>query len=439
MSIRQEFHDVLRRNRDREPVGVVSVCSAHPMVLDATLRRTAELGGFALIEATCNQVNQEGGYSGLTPAAFRDRVWRIADHVGLARESVLLGGDHLGPNPWRDEPAANALDKACTMVAAYAEAGFVKLHLDPSMACAGESAPLDPELIAERAATLCGVAEAAARNAGLAAPLYVIGAEVPVPGGGTDDLGIPELTPAEDVRKTLDVHRAAFRALRLQDAVDRVVGLVVQPGVEFGATEIAAYRPEMGRKLSEAVEAIDDIVFEAHSTDYQTQAALEALVAGHFAILKVGPELTFAMREAIFALDSIDAEMSPADRRAGVRNTVERAMLDNPRWWQGYFGRDPTAQRLGRLYSFSDRVRYYWTDPAVAAAVDTLMRNLRSKPLIPTLVSQFMPTQYAALREGHLSVDPGDLIRHRIDEVLDRYAQASGTHMHGLRQVVALD
>ncbi len=71
------------------PFGITPVCSAHPLVID---------GAPALIEATCNQVNQEGGYTGMTPAAFRDFVFAIADRVGFARDRVLLGGDHLGPN-----------------------------------------------------------------------------------------------------------------------------------------------------------------------------------------------------------------------------------------------------------------------------------------------------------------------------------------------------
>ena len=65
-----------------------------------------------LIEATCNQVNQDGGYTGMTPADFRAFVEGIADRVGFARERLILGGDHLGPNPWRSLPAAEALDRA---------------------------------------------------------------------------------------------------------------------------------------------------------------------------------------------------------------------------------------------------------------------------------------------------------------------------------------
>jgi D-tagatose-1,6-bisphosphate aldolase subunit GatZ/KbaZ len=85
------------------------------------------------------------------------------------------------------------------------------------------------------------------------------------------------------------------------------------------------------------VEGIDSLVFEAHSTDYQTPQALQQLVRDHFAILKVGPALTFAMREALFALAAIEEELLPAHKRSGLRNVMENVMLDRPDFWQSHY------------------------------------------------------------------------------------------------------
>jgi tagatose-1,6-bisphosphate aldolase non-catalytic subunit AgaZ/GatZ len=87
------------------PRGITSVCSAHPVVLRAALRHGAQPGRTVLIEATCNQVNHRGGYTGMVPADFAALVARIAAEEGCPMEQVILGGDHLGPNPWRDQPA----------------------------------------------------------------------------------------------------------------------------------------------------------------------------------------------------------------------------------------------------------------------------------------------------------------------------------------------
>ena len=72
------------------------------------------------------------------------------------------------------------------------------------------------------------------------------------------------------------------------------------------------------------------MVYEAHSTDYQTRDALRALVKDHFAILKVGPGLTFAMREALWALDAIDQELTPEHQQAHLRDTVLERMREQP-------------------------------------------------------------------------------------------------------------
>jgi D-tagatose-bisphosphate aldolase class II non-catalytic subunit len=161
--------------RSGAPRGLTSVCSAHPIVLRAALRGGRESGSTVLIEATCNQVNHRGGYTGMTPADFADLVRRLAKEEGCPDDLIVLGGDHLGPNPWRDRPADEALAEAEQMVAAYVEAGFRKIHLDASMGCAGEPLALDDEATAERAARLAAVSEAIVEESSSDRPRYVVG------------------------------------------------------------------------------------------------------------------------------------------------------------------------------------------------------------------------------------------------------------------------
>ncbi len=123
-------------------MGLYSVCSAHPLVLEAALRRAQRHSGYALIEATSNQVNQDGGYTGMRPAEFVQFVRSIATRVDLPHERVLLGGDHLGPNCWQHLSAEQALLRSERLVEEYVAAGFRKIHLDCSMACADDPVPL---------------------------------------------------------------------------------------------------------------------------------------------------------------------------------------------------------------------------------------------------------------------------------------------------------
>ena len=401
------------------------MCSAHPLVLRAAVEQAVADGGWVLVEATSNQVDQFGGYTGMKPADFRELVHAIADQYGLPRERVVLGGDHLGPNTWRSLPPQEAMDRAEELVGAYVEAGYTKIHLDCSMACAGEESPLTDAVVAERAARLARAAEeAAARRGGIADLLYVVGTEVPVPGGAHETIDALTPTSPDAARATITAHQDAFERAGLHGVWDRVVGLVVQPGVEFDHVRVVDYERERTAALRTVVDDHPGLVFEAHSTDYQTPERLRELVEDHWAILKVGPGLTFALREALFALATIEDELVPAERRSDLVAVVERRMLAEPRWWDGYYEGGEQEQRLARRYSYSDRLRYYWPDPEISAAQARLLENLAGVDVPLPLLSAHLPDQYTRVRNGELGLDPTDLTVDRVRDVLRAYARA---------------
>jgi len=404
--------------------GVTSVCTAHPLVIEAALSFALRTGRRVLIEATCNQVNQEGGYTGMTPADFRRFVEAIAARVGFDPARIILGGDHLGPNPWKHLPAGEAMDRARAMIDAYARAGFAKLHLDTSMGCAGEPLALADEQTAERAAALAKVAEIAA--GGGSAPVYIIGTEVPAPGGAQHALDSLEVTRPEAALRTVEVHRRAFARAGLDAAFARAIGVVVQPGVEFASTEVVPYRPEKAKRLAEALSELPGFVFEAHSTDYQPAACLEALVRDGFAILKVGPWLTFALRETLYGLDCIARVLDPASADDSLPAAMEALMLKEPGNWRKYYGGSSDELRLQRHFSFSDRIRYYWPHPEAQAAVDRLFAKLADKPIPEPLISQYLGGLYPEVVEGSLAARPGELTLGAVLQVLRRYDQACG-------------
>jgi D-tagatose-1,6-bisphosphate aldolase subunit GatZ/KbaZ len=418
--------DLIARHKAGHAVGVTSVCSAHPIVIEATLRHAQRSGQpLVLFEATCNQVNQDGGYTGMRPADFVAFVHAIADRVGVARSRIALGGDHLGPNPWTALAADAAMDKAEVMVAAYVAAGFRKIHLDCSMACAGDPVPLPEAEIVRRATRLARAAEAAWQQAGGEAPVYVIGTEVPVPGGATEAIeGLALTTPAAALA-TIEAHRAAFAAAGLQDAWGRVIASVVQPGVEFDHHSVIDYAPDKAVALSAAIASVPGMVFEAHSTDYQTRAALDALVRDHFAILKVGPGLTFALREALWALDAIEREWIAAADQARLRDVTLQRLRDEPGHWQRYYHAQGDALTVDLQYSLSDRIRYYWPDAQIEQARQRLFDNLRAAPPPLPLVSQYLPHAVHALRNGTATLDPHSLAMAHVSAVLDDYHHAS--------------
>jgi D-tagatose-1,6-bisphosphate aldolase subunit GatZ/KbaZ len=166
------------------------------------------------------------------------------------------------------------------------------------------------------------------------------------------------------------------------------------------------------------------LVFEAHSTDYQTPENLRALVEDHWAILKVGPGLTFALREALFALARIEDELVEESRCSRLTHVIDERMTANPGWWQAYYEGDPRQVRLARRYSYSDRMRYYWPDPVIAAAVAQLVANLDAAGIPLPLLSQHLPDQYHRARRGELPIDARSIVVDRIRDALRPYSQA---------------
>ncbi len=388
-----------------------------------------------LIESTSNQVNQFGGYTGQTPIDFAAFVRDLARSSKFPPGNIVFGGDHLGPQVWRKEGSASAMEKACVLVRDCVLAGYTKIHLDASMHLAGDPGdphlPLADEIVSARAAELCAAAEAAHQQLSpdSPAPLYVVGTEVPIPGGEQLDSHAPKATRTADLQNTLRLAEAAFHSRGLQAAWERVIAVVVQPGVEFGDSSVFPYDSQKAAQLSRFIEQHWQGVYEAHSTDYQTASALRELVRDHFAILKVGPWLTFAFREAVFALAAIEEEWlgnRPDLHTSGVREELERAMLQDPSHWKSYYQGDDATLRIARKFSYSDRSRYYWPQPSVAKAVQQLVANLSAHPAPLPLLSQYLPNQSEAVREGRLPNLPVNLIRDKIREVIDIYARACG-------------
>ena len=415
--------EILHQHKQGQPVGIPSICSAHPQVLEAATRLTARFGAPLLIESTCNQVNQDGGYMGLTPGQFVAYVEEITTRHHLPPDRLILGGDHLGPYPWRHLPADKAMKKACQLVEAYVLAGYTKIHLDTSMSCADDlpGQPLPGEIAAQRTADLCWVAENALNRLQDSVPklIYVIGTEVPTPGGVPAAHESMQVTQVETAEFTIETTRQAFLGGGLGDAWERVVAVVVQPGIEFADRIVFPYDRSQAARLTSFIEGYDNLVFEAHSTDYQTHETLKQLVEDHFSILKVGPALTFAYREAVFALSSMETEY--LNGRAGTRlsnvpEILEEVMLANPKSWEPYYQGDAVDLRVARKYSYSDRARYYWTEPRLQRSLSQLFENLENNPVPETLLSQYLPVQFAQRRAGLLQAGPKELV---IDHICD--------------------
>ena len=112
------------------------------------------------------------------------------------------------------------MENSKKLIREYVLAGFTKIHIDTSMPIIGdfEDGVFGDELISERAAALCKVAEDAfvellSGNPESVHPVYVIGSEVPIPGGAQaeeeEEEGI-SVTKVENLVNTIETFKNAF-------------------------------------------------------------------------------------------------------------------------------------------------------------------------------------------------------------------------------------
>lgn len=275
---------LLQNRASAREKGIYSCCSANEYVIRAALRRAKAADTVVLVEATANQVNQNGGYTGMTPASFYGFLQRLADEEEVPPEKVLCGGDHLGPLTWQNLPEAQAMSNAEELIWSYVLAGFSKIHIDTSMRVADDDPkqPLSDEAIARRGARLCRTAEDAfaeyvKTHPEAPAPVYVVGSEVPIPGGAQENEDSVAVTNPDACEATLAEFKRAFDAQGLADVWQRVVALVVQPGVEFADESVIEYDRPAAVELMACLKNHPDLVFEGHSTDYQPRECLREM------------------------------------------------------------------------------------------------------------------------------------------------------------------
>jgi Predicted tagatose 6-phosphate kinase len=425
--------------------GICSICSANEFVIKAAMRNACKKGEYVLIEATANQVNQYGGYTGMQPADFSDFVYSLAKEEGFPNDKLLLGGDHLGPLVWKNEKSENAMGKAVELIESYVAAGFTKIHIDTSMRLGDDSndAALDDNVIAQRGAVLCKAAEKAydvltSKESNCFHPVYVIGSEVPIPGGTQDNEEL-RVTRPSDFINTVRHFKEAFMELGLEHTWENVIAVVVQPGVEFGDSTIHEYNHVNAEYLCNSLKEFPGLVFEGHSTDYQTRDSLKEMVCDGIAILKVGPALTYSLREALFLLNHMEYELFGSRQGFKLSNfteTLEKAMLENPENWEKYYHGSEEEKSFARKYSLSDRCRYYLSVPSVKESISTLLFNLKNVDLNLSLLSQYFPVQYHKIREGKLKKDPEELLIDKVMETIADYDYAIYSEVTPLPAVI---
>lgn len=426
--------NIVRLQKAGKQVGIYSACTSNGLTLRACMQRAKETNTILLIEATANQVDQYGGYTGMKPADFMEFIKKLAAEEDLPMSQIILGGDHLGPLTFAHYDEEKAMAEASELIRQFVLAGFTKIHIDTSMKVASDDPDtrLSDEVISRRGAELAVVAENAyqellKKNPDAIHPVYIVGSEVPIPGGSQQavDTGL-QVTKVDDFKNTVNIFEKSFHEHGLDEAWKQVIGFVVQPGVEEKDAGCTPYDRSKAVDLMASIKEYPNFVFEGHSTDYQTKYALRELVEDGVGILKVGPGLTFAMREGLFALAYAEKEVykDQPEKQSHFMEVLDEAMTKDPKYYAHHYHGTEAEIAYKRKFSFSDRCRYYMPQPEVVAAQEKLFENFKDGVPLGVL-SQFAPIAYTKVREGKLRNDPVSIVKDRVIHTVDEYLFAS--------------
>lgn len=405
--------------------GIASYCTSNPLVIRYLLRIYRKLDLPLLIEATANQVNQFGGYTSMTPAMFSNFVKSIAKEEGFDLNNLILGGDHLGPLVWVKEDQDVAMERATVLVSDFVKAGFQKIHLDTSMKLLGDPDNFygAPELVAKRGRLLATACEHSVDVSQNIPPIYVIGSEVPIPGGETSSYSQHvEVTKVSNLQRTLLAYMENFKSLNIWD---RVRAVVVQPGVEFNNDGIITYNRKDFQELKNFIRQYPGIFFEGHSTDYQSKFTLANMVSDDIAILKVGPALTHALINALFNLELLLDDLTLRGRTFTL--ALECVMGRQPKYWEAYVPQCISAvtQNCYKKYSLSDRARYYLSDSSVVKEIEEMFLTFARINVPLFMIDRYFPVQFKRILNGSLDFSLESILEDSIREVISPYVYAT--------------
>ncbi len=419
------IQSLIEQNRGGANIGLPCFCSANEMVLRTLFECCAAHDVPIVVEASATQVNQDGGYTGISAADFSRWVSSLSAEFGVADERLVLAGAHLGPMPWSHLSPKDALDNTKNLVKDYAAAGFRKIHLDAPVASNEEQHP-DVQILATRTARLCEIAE-------MHAPcpdqlIYVLSSlpSLPAPSiGSSFDVGsAPPATSAEQLNATIAAYQEAFVRQGLRHAWDKVVSIDALPSIGFDHFSVQPLQARSAELLSAEILKHNGLSLSVSSADYQSSSDLSTLVENQFFFLKAGPELTFKMREAIFALATIAQQISGTGT-PDIIAALDTAISKYPNDWAPYFTGDIATRKQLHHYSFSDRLRYYWNFPDVRSQLLKFMMNLDTIKLPDSLVSQHFQTR----EFGTLDMPASRLIHDSVRQSIYRFYKASGYHL----------
>lgn len=354
------------------PRTLFAACPNSMAVIKASFRAAKRNNAPIYFATTLNQVDCDGGYTGMTQQEFTRILAREAEAVNYTGP-YIVAIDHGGPwlkdkqsiERWDTERAMDGVKKSYE---AAILAGYDLIHVDPTVDIflpKGEI--INIHTVAKRTVELIKHAEDFRKARNIAPISYEVGTEE-VHGGladettfdtfltdlkkGLADAGMPEIWPIFIVGKVgTDLHTATFD-------------------------------PEVAKTLTAKVRPYGSYI-KGHYTDGVTNP--EEYPLSGMGAANVGPEFTMSEYEALAELEQVEKRFFAEGKVAQCSNITEvlwQAVYESGRWKKWLHGeevgkdlKEVAAER--QLWLVQTGCRYIWQKPEALVARQMLYGNLQ--------------------------------------------------------------
>jgi Predicted tagatose 6-phosphate kinase len=379
-----------------KPVTLFAACPNSPAVIKAAFRAARRNNAPIMFAATLNQVDCDGGYTGMTQEDFvrtaREEA-RMADYRG----PYIVAIDHGGP--WLKDiqrmenwPYDKAMDWVKKSYEAAVIAGYDMIHVDPTVDINvpnGQIISID--IVAARTIELISHIEKFRKAQGIARIAYEVGTEE-VHGG---------LANEAVFERFLTLLKAGLEKEGCADAWPRfIVGKV---GTDLHTT---FFDPKVARDLTEKVKPYGSVI-KGHYTDDVSNP--EDYPLAGMGAANVGPEFTVSEYVALEGLEQREKELYAEKQVAMLSDMtaiLEKLVVASGRWKKWVIAGESTEDFMSisperRRWLIRTGARYIWQKPEAVAARWTLYKNLE--------------------RNG---IDAEDIVSSTIEKAMDKYYRA---------------
>ncbi len=367
---------LLKRIRDLESeTGVkrtiFAACPNSLSVIRAALRSAKRCNAPVKFAATLNQVDLDGGYTGLTPSEFVKTIRVHARNLNVT-SPVIIAIDHGGP--WLKDlharenwPYAKTMDAVKKSFEAAIVAGYDLIHVDPTVDISSSVRKrIDIEVVAERTLELIEHTEFFRRQNNFPRLSYEVGTEEVH--GGLADLDV--------FKRFLELLKHGLVQRKLTNVWPCfVVGKV---GTDL---HTSTFDPLVARQLTEIAKGFGSLI-KGHYSDNVTNP--EAYPESGMGAANIGPEFTEREYDGLIELEHIEKDLfeeGKIPKPSFIKNKLWESVIKSGRWrkWlqddenpDDFYANTPERQE----WLIKTGCRYVWEDPEVVSARTRLYQHI---------------------------------------------------------------